>query len=147
MSTGTQLDFNYADPEDGSPLFITVRYEGQPHPVDNSGDQPTTVHVNTNPGVASGMLAIVFSEEYYPLPLYCDGMVLSIPALSGGEVPVLTPSVIHAKKTIRISPINPDLPLKEYIITVTDSTQGGATSIGIMIVGTAGLGDGHPTGN
>lgn len=140
MSTGTTataVSFTFNDSKSGSPIVIIVRYNGSSHTVANN-DTPVVVYVEPAPPIQNALLSMIFRDDYYPLPLYCDGLMLGVPLLTNDGGPsILVPLHYGIETTLTVYPINPNRSPGQVDIVINEPTED--LGIGLLIVGTSGL--------
>ncbi|HTF03866.1 MAG TPA: hypothetical protein VK826_07560 [Bacteroidia bacterium] len=144
MSTAaiaTAVSFTFNDPKSDSPIYITVRYKESLHIIANN-DVPVVVYVDQGPPIQNALLSMIFRDDYYPLPLYCDGLKMGVSLLAGdGEPSILVPFHYGIETAVTIYPIDPDRLPGEARIVINPPL--GDMGIGLLIVGTSGLWEGE----
>jgi hypothetical protein len=140
MSTGaneTPISFTFNKPQAGSPIAITVRYNGISYVIPND-DIPVVVYVEQAPPIQNALLSMIFRNDYYPLPLYSDGATMGVPLIAGDGGPsILVPLPYGMETIVTVYPIDPArLPGQAHIVINPPTEDMG---IGLLIVGTSGL--------
>lgn len=146
MSAGPDqinLDFRYDDPNTTSgPPFYTVICCGVHYIVPND-NIAVPVATGPVPPVDNGILKIIVHKNYHPITLYFDGESVWFPQADRDGNPYA--SVLFeggASVFFNIFPTDPTAHAGQVHITNMGSDTG--SEIGLVIVGTSGLGDKEP---